>query len=365
MLLTLLRSTSFRLLLCSTLVAGAVLALAAGVRAEANKQLFETVTDDGVLLKGDWYPSAKDPKNSPVIMLLHAIGPKKDAASRKDWEKYPEKLQAMGFNVLAFDFRGYGESTRLDDKQKYWTMTPGRIIPKPLGMNVPATISCKDWKSHQELLWLGNDLIAAKKWLNIKNNAMDCNSSNVCIIAAEQAAVLAQLWLANEHADPNRDKANDWTKPLLFGQTRNPSKWEGEDVSAVIWISMGNQLGTRGCEQLLRDRMTALVFRRAVNTLAIYGGDDKPVDEFWIRAIKWIKPEKEQKELEKNGRWEIPKTKLAGTTLATNEALGVEKVIFEYLEKHLPRGRQWQKQREDEKPILFNLQLATGPYPTR
>jgi pimeloyl-ACP methyl ester carboxylesterase len=346
-------------------IVAALAAFPAVSAAQSAKERAEIITDDGVELVGDWYPCDKG-KNGSVIVLCHPIGPGKEGAKRQDWEKFPEKLQKAGYHVLAFDFRGHGDSTRLADKTKYWT-TPNRPIPAGVrANNLPPTISSRDWRNDQLLLWLGNDLLAVKKWLNLKNNAMECNASNICLICAEQAGVLAELFIHNEYSDPNRDKANDWSKPIAQ-QLRNPHKWEGDDYSRFILLSMPDKLGTRSYRQLLKERMTNLTQKRAIDTLTIYGGDDRDTKNFWNEAIKWIKPEKELKELEKTGRIEVPKTKLAGINLLTNEALGVEKAILDYLEKYMPKGRPWQKQNENERPMLFDIGYATrypaGPLP--
>ncbi|MCS6976075.1 MAG: alpha/beta hydrolase [Gemmatales bacterium] len=330
--------------------------------AQSIKERVEIPTDDSVMLVGDWYPSGKG-KNGPVVVLCHAIGPGKEGAKRQDWEKLPELLQKEGYHVLTFDFRGYGDSTRLIEKLRYWT-TPGRLTPAGFrANNPPATISSRDWRSDAHLLWLGNDLLAVKKWLNIKNNAEECNSANICLICAEQTGVLAELFLYNEYCDPNRDKANDWSKPMLPAQ-RNPSKWEGEDYTHLILLSMPDRLGTRVYRNLLRERMIALTRKRAFDTLTIYGADDTQIKNFWNDAIKWIKPEAELKELEKTGRYEVPKTKLAGTNLVTNEALGVDKVIVDYLNKFMSKSKPWKRTPEKEGAILFNIQLAVqSPAP--
>jgi pimeloyl-ACP methyl ester carboxylesterase len=328
----------------------------AAAEAQSDKQRVEILTDDSVILIGDWYPSGKG-KNGPVVVLCHAIGPGKEGAKRQDWEKFPELLQKEGYHVLTFDFRGYGDSTRLQEKQQYW-MAPGRLRTSGFRpANVPATVSARDWTNDQHLLWLGNDLLAVKKWLNLKNNAEECNSGNVCLVAAEQGGVLAELFLYNEWCDPNRDKANDWSKPLP-PQQRNPSRWEGQDYSHIILLSMPDRLGARSYRNVLRERMTNLTAKRAVDTLTIYGGDDQPIRNFWNDAIKWIKPEKELKELEKTGRYEVPKTRLAGVSLVTNEALGVDKVIVEYLNKFMPKSRPWRQTPIKEGNILFDIRLA-------
>jgi pimeloyl-ACP methyl ester carboxylesterase len=350
-------SSPLRWLCLPLLLIAVLLVVAAPAAAQMTKERVEIPTDDGVTLVGDWYPSDKG-KSGPVIVLLHPIGPGKEGAKRQDWEKFPEKLQKAGFHTLAFDFRGYGDSTKLEDKMKYWT-TPNRYIPRPLGTTPPNTISAKDWRNAHVLLWLGNDLIAVKKWLNLKNNAMECNSSNICLMAAEQSGVLAELFIYNEFSDPNRDKANDWSKPIA-AQLRNPSKFEGDDYNRLILLSMPNKLGATSYQQALKERMLGLTQKRAIDTLTIYGGDDAPVKTFWSEAIKWIKPEKEIKELDKTGRIEVPKTKLSGISLLTNDALGVEKGVLDHLDKHLRTGKTWQKQKEDERPVLFNIQYAVS-----
>lgn len=334
-----------------------------GASAQAIKERVEILTDDSVTLVGDWYPSGKG-KNGPVVVLCHAIGPGKEGAKRQDWEKFPELLQKEGYHVLTFDFRGYGDSTRLMEKQRYWLQTPGRLTPAGVRPNnLPANISSRDWRSDVHLLWLGNDLLAVKKWLNIKNNAEECNSGNICLICAEQTGVLAELFLYNEYCDPNRDKANDWSKPLPPAQ-RNPSKWEGEDYTHLIVLSMPDRLGTRSYRNVLRERMINLTRKRAFDTLTIYGAEDTPVKNFWNDAIKWIKPESELKELEKTGRYEVPKTKLAGVSLVTNEALGVDKVVVDYLNKFMSKSKPWRRTAEKEGAILFNIQLAVqSPAP--
>src|SRR5712691_7734061 len=90
-------------------LAGLALLTPSTARAQGKKDTetvkFETV--DSVDLKGTYWPSTKG-KKAPVAILLHKIGGKsKDAG----WSDLAEDLQKAGFAVLAFDFRGHGEST--------------------------------------------------------------------------------------------------------------------------------------------------------------------------------------------------------------------------------------------------------------
>lgn len=63
----------------------------------------EFATEDGVDLVGTLYrPSSKDP---PGLVLLHGVG-----HERNVWSDFARKARAAGYQSLAFDFRGHGES---------------------------------------------------------------------------------------------------------------------------------------------------------------------------------------------------------------------------------------------------------------
>ena len=323
-----------------------------GVR---EKEPFAQTTDDGVELVGDFYPSNKG-KNAPCVVLLHDVS--RPNAKRQDWEKFPEKLQKAGFAVLAFDFRGFGESTRIDPTLS-WFRTVGRTYPRGFNPNrPPARISAKDWRYWQDLLWLGNDLIAVKKWLAAKNNAMECNSTNICLIGAEGGALIGFFWVVVENTDPNRLKT--------------PSKYEGEDISCCIWLSMRPVLrppagsARKNVERVLEFWMKeghAPVLQKRypsyshVPTFAIFGANDRGSLFFWRKAIRWIKPADANVDLEDTGILRVKNTKLSGTKLVTTEGLGVDEEIVRYLKEYMPKGKPWQKQREPEfaQPVLFDM----------
>lgn len=65
----------------------------------------EFSTSDGVKIVGDYY-SVSD-ANAPAVLLLHMM-----PSDKKSWASFAQKLQADGFQVLAIDLRGHGESTR-------------------------------------------------------------------------------------------------------------------------------------------------------------------------------------------------------------------------------------------------------------
>lgn len=82
------------------------LTLGAGLGAQAQKTTAGTNVDikapDGVVLKGTYYSAGK---TAPGILLLHQCN-----MDRHAWDQLAGDLNKAGFNVLTFDFRGFGES---------------------------------------------------------------------------------------------------------------------------------------------------------------------------------------------------------------------------------------------------------------
>lgn len=64
-------------------------------------------TKDGVQLYADYYKGSKS--DTPGVILLHMM-----PATKESWTNFALKLQLVGFQVLAIDFRGHGKSTIKD-----------------------------------------------------------------------------------------------------------------------------------------------------------------------------------------------------------------------------------------------------------
>jgi pimeloyl-ACP methyl ester carboxylesterase len=63
---------------------------------------------DGVVLVGTFFESEKP--NTPALLLLHQW-----QSDRHSWDSFAKEMQNDGFNVLAVDGRGFGESTKRAD----------------------------------------------------------------------------------------------------------------------------------------------------------------------------------------------------------------------------------------------------------
>jgi len=87
----------------------------AGISAAAALEKPEDVefsTIDGFRLKGTFYPGKA---GAPVVLLLHKL-----ASDRSEYKGLAKALQDKGMNVLAYDARGHGESTKKNGKDITW-----------------------------------------------------------------------------------------------------------------------------------------------------------------------------------------------------------------------------------------------------
>jgi acetyl esterase/lipase len=61
------------------------------------------VMSDGLTIIGTYWGAASRP--APAVLLLHMLGGRKE-----DWQPFAIRLRGAGYNVLAIDLRGYGET---------------------------------------------------------------------------------------------------------------------------------------------------------------------------------------------------------------------------------------------------------------
>ena len=158
---------------------------AAAVAADGQEVQFDSV--DGVTLKGTYYPGSNGNK-SPCVILLHEFGSDR---TKGGWDMLAKELEKKGFAVLSFDFRGHNDSCTVDP-QKFWqfpmnvqTFTPGKNRD---------TIDHKSIKLKKfvYLPWLTNDIQAAKRYMEQRNDANDCNVSNLFLVGAKEGAALGR-----------------------------------------------------------------------------------------------------------------------------------------------------------------------------
>jgi pimeloyl-ACP methyl ester carboxylesterase len=178
-----------------------------------EKVKFETFDD--VELHGNFYASLKGPQ-SPCVILLHPTGSDRLKAGL---EAVARRFQG-DYSVLTFDFRGHGDSENV--LAKFWAHRLNQQL-KGAKPNKP-TISYKEFPNSYWPM-LVNDIAAAKRYLDRRTDANQCNSSNVILMGADDAAALGQLYLATA-----------W-RPQ-YGAFQPASTLSGNDIACAVWAGM-------------------------------------------------------------------------------------------------------------------------------
>ncbi|MCD4686114.1 MAG: alpha/beta fold hydrolase [Anaerolineae bacterium] len=93
-----------RLVMCLLILVLLIPVLPTAAQGDPVPQVVEIEAADGVLLIGDYYaPPEGDP--APAMLLMHMLGSKRQA-----WYPLVPTLVEAGYAVLAFDFRGHGDT---------------------------------------------------------------------------------------------------------------------------------------------------------------------------------------------------------------------------------------------------------------
>jgi predicted alpha/beta-fold hydrolase len=139
-----------------------------GTAATVPAQEFERVrfiTADFVEIQGQYY-AGKQGIKSPAVIMLHPIGGSSDTPG---WSDLAKKLQEKNFAVLTFDFRGHGGSVNVTPQ--FWTAEPSNQQLKSFkGPKSKSNIAQGDFKTSSNVVSFINDICAAKRYLDTKND---------------------------------------------------------------------------------------------------------------------------------------------------------------------------------------------------
>lgn len=325
----------------------AILAGNAGRAQEmVDKISFETV--DGVLIKGSFYPSAKG-SNSPVVMLMHKYGSDR---TKGGWDELAKHLQAQGFAVMSFDFRGHGESTSIKP-EKFWSFAYNRQHMSNVNSK-NKTISFKNFKNGYFPI-LVNDIVSARWDLDNRNDNGQCNTSNVIVIAAEEGASLAFLWMTFEYL-----------RPAIYSQTNPLLKLGGgvniapasDDLAGAIWLSYVRS------PQRVNIPYGALMsiakgVRDHVPMWFAVGKNDKPgMDDTNYMYDNVLRADQKRDRLELTFKKPIENTQLRGAQLLAGEKLTTNADIDKYLKKVVekrPNSAQKRRNASESMPVIVPL----------
>jgi pimeloyl-ACP methyl ester carboxylesterase len=306
----------------------------------AEPERVRFLTADFAEIQGLYYPSDLGIKASAVLMI-HPVGSSIDAPG---WTDLAKKLQEKHYAVLAFDFRGHGNSTAVT--KDFWVAerTNQALKGYRSGNKPKLTISEHDFRNSSNILSMLNDISAAKRFLDAKNDASECNSAKLIVIGAGSGATLGATWINSEW----RRRAVKSGFPVI-----NNTPPEGRDVAAAVWLSMTSSAGVSGGPRWTArlENYVGSPVRDHVPMLFLYGEQDtraaslaKNLQSIMAKNVK----DKKLKDLDREVA--IKDTKLSGTELLGKDALRTEEKIIAYLsqvfEDRLPNA--WAKKDVDK-----------------
>jgi hypothetical protein len=299
-------------------------------------------TADGLRLSYLWYAGGKGQK-SDCVMLVPKYG---SDMSEAGWAALAKALQKQGYSVLLFDFRGHGKSAdfKVMDKPdlfckfSYNTLSGQRLNPKMI------TELKKEKFNPQYYPYLVNDLTAARRFLDDQNDASQCNSGRIFVVAEQSICPLVMLWISTEFA---RYGFGPKTKLDLPEQIS-----AGEDLCGVIFLSWaggggaGQTATLATANKVMNDNVlgtdTVKIFSQIKKKVAmafIYSKEDKPSANeahSWFTRFGIAAGKTEDPELVKYIREVSGAEKLAGIQLyGINEKTKDEEKKVSYLESKI------------------------------
>jgi pimeloyl-ACP methyl ester carboxylesterase len=313
-----------------------------GKKADTKDVSFKTY--DGVELKGTLYPNTGGKREAAVI-LLHDFSHKQGGGRSKDnWPDLAASLQEDGYVVLAFDFRGFGESKNVN-KEKFWKFRHNTQIKGSAKQS--DTIDQKDFGSGY-YQYLVNDIAAARAYLDRLNDQNSCNTSSVIVIGAGQGATLGALWMASEgrrKVDKNSGMGLLVAQPMLDDP-------ESKDLAAGVFLTISPRLEGRTVAGPLQRWLGETVRVNKIPACFILGKTDSANDNVVNAIVKVIKGTGKAKSPWSTYR--IEGTNLTGSKLL-EKSLGTDKFIKKYLDSVMEKrgAKEWRKREVEKKAYYY------------
>jgi pimeloyl-ACP methyl ester carboxylesterase len=204
---------------------------AAPIGSDLTRIRVPITTADGLELDGTFYQSNKAGRDSACVMLVHRFG---ENRTKSEWASLAGELQAAGYAVLTFDLRGHGGSTQLSNPQLFWSLPYNRNgIIGGTATTKKSAVSFTDFKPSY-VPFMVNDLAAARRFLEQKNDAGELNIHSLIIIGAETGADLGFLFAAAEYS-------RVYKIGVTALQSNGTSYNAGEDLAAGVWLGLTNR----------------------------------------------------------------------------------------------------------------------------
>jgi pimeloyl-ACP methyl ester carboxylesterase len=306
------------------------------------RQVVPINTVDGVNLVGTFYPSTNPDrvaKDSPCVILLHKYGSDR---SKGDWDTLARLLQSKGLSVVSFDFRGHGESRSVDPNFWKVAVNDELIIHRP-GAD-KSKIDVKDFKPGY-LPWLVNDILAVRKFLEMKNDSGEVTVNSLFLIGAQEGASLGTLFTATE-----------WNRTYTTGftalQTAGVQHIAGQDIAGCIWLSLVQRPNNINFDMHAWIRNSPGLRERTPFFL-LYGERDRGAAQTAEGVFNVLTTGRQKSKLSQ--KFDVKGTDLAGQALLGQPALGVDAKILDFMEKVLAdrKAIPWGLVDHDKNPLAL------------
>jgi pimeloyl-ACP methyl ester carboxylesterase len=281
-------------------------------------------TADGLELDGTFYtPTKNGGTNSPCVMLVHRYGSDR---TKGEWNALAKLLQAKGFAVLSFDLRGHGGSTAVAQPSVFWSNPWNRNGIKHASER-RTSITYTDFQ-RSYLPMLVNDLVAARRFIDTKHDARECNAASLFVIGAQEGASLGLLWVATEF---------ERRVPIGTGVLGVPAGYRtaGEDLAGACWLGAMTRPQNVSFD-IVGWLRTYPQIREKVPMCFFYGEENTPeattAKNLYDHVIKRESGRDKHKLDAKVG---LPKTKLGGQELLSQADLHVPERILLFMDQVL------------------------------
>jgi pimeloyl-ACP methyl ester carboxylesterase len=317
---------------------------------DENKMDVSFDTFDDVKLVGTFYRGQRGPE-SPAVLMIHKFQGNRKAPG---WEELAKTLQDKGFAVLTFDLRGHGGSTSVGTK--FWNWEHNTLhLRGGTALRNKGQVTFKDFKSGY---WpvLVNDVVAARHFLDKKNDAQQCNTGSIIVIGAQEGAGLGAAWTVHEF---DRRSVPSGTSVGAVGiRPRIP----GEDIAAGVWLGPVQRSPVTGTSFRIADwfgRNTSSRVRAEVPQLFIFGKQDSNSALAVPQMLAAVRKNPEGLRTKHTfDREEVLAVNLPGQELVNNASLNVPERILKYVDDVLTKQRKqivW-KEQNPSPPERFPLQ---------
>lgn len=189
------------------------LTISLSVSPQVQRRDVDIKADDGLLLRGTFFDAGRV---APAILLLHQCN-----GNRKGYDYLASRLATSGFNVLAFDSRGFGESS--SGRYVNFRSLMDAVMPK-----FPEDVAA----AHEFLISQPN---VNKRLLGVVGAS--CNVSMAVLLAQRHPEVRAVVLLSGPIHEAGKNFINKSSDVAVFGAASEDDGRAVQEMRAVVGLS--------------------------------------------------------------------------------------------------------------------------------